>query len=151
MNHNKIIPSLWFHADEGKMSGVLAYYKKIFGVDCVEVPIIPLGKTPGGNAEMCEVIIFGKKYSFMSTEVLHHPFNDSVSFTIFCENQQEIDRYWNYFTADGKESQCGWCQDKFGLRWQIIPKNLDKLMGNPNAWEVMMKQSKIVMAEFLVN
>lgn len=46
------------------------------------------------------------------------------------------------------EVQCGWCNDKFGLRWQIIPTNLGELMQKPNAWEVMMKQKKIVIAEY---
>jgi predicted 3-demethylubiquinone-9 3-methyltransferase (glyoxalase superfamily) len=61
---------------------------------------------------------------------------------------QEIDKFWNYFTKEGKESQCGWCIDKYGLRWQVIPNNLREFMARPNAWEVMMKQKKIVIAEY---
>jgi len=149
MNSNKIIPSLWFHTDEGKISNLLEYYKNIFGADWGQGPVIPLGKTPGGNTEMCEVSIFGHKYSFMSTAEVHHEFNDAVSFTIICEDQGEIDKYWNYFTSEGQQSQCGWCQDKFGLRWQVIPVNFGELMSKPNAWGVMMKQRKIVIDEYL--
>jgi len=150
MSQNKINPCLWFHTEMGSLSIVTDYYKTIFG-DKIEVGnIIPLGKTPSGNAEMCDIHIFGQKYTLMSTEMEHHPFNDSIAFCIHCEDQTEIDTYWNYFTSEGKESQCGWCHDKFGLRWQIIPNNLGKLMSKPNSWKVMMNQKKIVIAEYEV-
>ena len=110
---------------------------------------MPLGETPSGNTEMCEVNIFGQKYSFMSTEIEHHPFNDAISFTIFCKDQKEIDKFWNYFTRDGKESQCGWCIDKYGFRWQVLPDNFGELMSKPNAWDIMMSQKKIVIEEYL--
>ncbi len=112
MNQNKIIPSLWFTADAGNISNVLAYYKIIFDKDFEAGNIIPLGQTPNGNTEMCEVQIFGQKYSLMSTEIEHHAFNDALAFTINCEYQNEIDKFWNYFTKEGKEVQCGWCIDK---------------------------------------
>ena len=149
MNRNKIIPSLWFRTDGGNILKVVEYYKNIFGNDFEEGEIMPLGLTPSGNTEICEVKIFGRKYSFMSTEKEHHTFNDALSFTIFCEDQKEIDKFWNYFTRDGKESQCGWCIDKFGLRWQVLPVNFGELMSKPNAWKVMMSQKKIVIEEYL--
>jgi predicted 3-demethylubiquinone-9 3-methyltransferase (glyoxalase superfamily) len=56
-------------------------------------------------------------------------FSEAVSFQVFCETQDEIDYYWNKFTADGgEESQCGWLKDKFGLSWQIVPTILPELM-----------------------
>ena len=88
---------------------------------------------------MCEVELFGQHYSFMSTELEHHLLNDAVSFMINCDDQKEIERYWEYFTQDGKASQCGWCIDKYGLRWQIIPKNMGELMSKSNSWEIMME------------
>lgn len=148
MNQNKIIPSLWFTADSGNISNVVAYYKNIFDKDFESGNIIPLGQTPSGNTEMCEVQIFGQKYSLMSTEIEHHAFNDALAFTINCEDQNEIDKFWNYFTKEGKEVQCGWCIDKYGLRWQVLPKNFGELMAKPNAWEVMMRQKKIIMNEY---
>ena len=149
MSYNKIIPSLWFNTESGDISMVIEYYKNIFGNDFEAGSIMPLGQTPSGNTEMCQVKIFGQTYSMLSTEKAHHSFNDALAFTINCDDQQEIDKYWNYFTADGKEVQCGWCIDKHGLRWQVIPKNLGELMGKPNAREVMMKQKKIVIEEYL--
>lgn len=148
---NKIVPALWFCFDEGKISGVLNYYRSVFGNDFEHGEIISLGDTPSGYAEMCEVSIFGQTYNMMSTANEHHSFNDALTFIINCENQTEIDTYWNYFTKDGKDSQCGWCVDKFGLKWQVIPKNLGELMSRPNAFEVMMSQTKIVIEEYLVD
>jgi predicted 3-demethylubiquinone-9 3-methyltransferase (glyoxalase superfamily) len=148
MSYNKIIPSLWFNTESGNISLVIDYYKNIFGTDFEAGNVMPLGQTPSGNTEMCQVKIFGQNYSIMSTEKAHHLFNDALAFTINCDDQQEIDKYWNYFTQEGKEVQCGWCIDKYGLRWQVIPKNLGALMAKPNAWQVMMKQKKIIIEEY---
>lgn len=149
MNNNKIIPCIWFYTDEGDISKVIEYYKRIFGENLETGQIIPLGETPSGNSQMCEVYIFGQKYSLMSTAIPHHPLNDAVSFMINCKDQPEIDKYWNYFTREGEESQCGWCTDRYGLRWQVLPENMAELMSKPNAFEVMMKQKKIVIEEYL--
>lgn len=149
MNQNKIVPCLWFCTDGGNISKLIEYYKNIFGKDFQDGTIFPLGETPTGNTEICEVHIFGQIYMLMTTANEHHPLNDAISLMINCENQNEIDKYWNYFTQEGEESQCGWCIDKYGLRWQVLPKNFDELMGKPNSFEVMMQQKKIVIEEYL--
>lgn len=149
MKTNKIVPALWFCNNTGKLSPVVAYYKAVFGDLLEEGVIMPLGETPSGYTEMSGVTIMGQKYSFMSTENEHHRFNDSMALIINCTDQQEIDKYWDYFSSEGEEVQCGWCIDKFGLRWQIIPENLGELMSRPNSWEVMMAQKKIIIAEYL--
>jgi len=66
-------------------------------------------------------------------------FNEAVSFVIPCKDQKEIDHYWNKLIADGgKEGNCGWCKDKFGLSWQVVPTILGELMSNPeNGQRVM--------------
>ena len=149
MNHNKIFPCIWFNADGGNIAQVVDYYKNIFGNDFKQGAIVSLGDTPSGNTEICEVKIFGQKYSLMSTEKEHHPLNDALSFTINCADQEEIDRFWNYFTRDGEESQCGWCIDQYGLRWQVLPENLGELMQKPGSWKVIMSQKRIVIEEYL--
>jgi predicted 3-demethylubiquinone-9 3-methyltransferase (glyoxalase superfamily) len=59
-------------------------------------------------------------------------FNEAVSFVINCKDQEEIDYYWENLTADGgEESMCGWCKDKFGLSWQVVPDILGELMSDP--------------------
>lgn len=77
-------------------------------------------------------------------------FNEAVSFVIPCKDQNEIDHYWNSLTANGgSEGKCGWCKDKFGLSWQVIPNNLGTLMSKPNSYEILMKQKKIIIDEYL--
>ena len=149
MENNKIISCLWYSVDGGKISELVKYYKTIFEKDLEEGTIVPLGQTPSGYTEMCEIKIFGKKYSLMNTEKKHDTMNDSFALMINCADQTEIDKYWNYFTKEGKESQCGWCVDKYGLRWQIIPANFGELMSRPNSWKVMMGQKKIIIDEYL--
>ena len=75
-------------------------------------------------------------------------FNEATSFVMPCENQEEIDYYWEKLTADGgRESQCGWLKDKFGVSWQIVPKMIGQLMMDPErgqrAMAELMKMVKI--------
>jgi len=148
MKENKIVPALWYCTPDGKMSQVLDYYKSIFENNFEAEDVNALGETPSGNTEICYVSLFGQTYSMMSTAIEHHRFNDAIAIIINCSDQQEIDKYWNYFTRDGEESMCGWCIDKFGLRWQIVPANMNELMSKPNAGAVMMKQKKIIIAKY---
>jgi predicted 3-demethylubiquinone-9 3-methyltransferase (glyoxalase superfamily) len=79
-----------------------------------------------------------------------YTFNEALSFVVECQNQDEIDYYWNKLTEGGAESRCGWLKDKFGISWQIIPAALGKLMSNPEkAGRVMqeiMKMNKLDIA-----
>jgi predicted 3-demethylubiquinone-9 3-methyltransferase (glyoxalase superfamily) len=62
----------------------------------------------------------------------NYKFNEAVSFVIPCKDQEEIDHYWYKLIADGgMEGNCGWCKDKFGLSWQVVPTMLGELMSNP--------------------
>jgi predicted 3-demethylubiquinone-9 3-methyltransferase (glyoxalase superfamily) len=148
MEHNKITPALWYHTNDGRAKDVTEYYSHIFTNDFQSENSIPLGETPSGYTELCTIRFFGNPYLLMSTATEHHPFNDSFALMLHCNDQHEIDKYWDYFTREGKASMCGWCSDKFGLRWQIIPKNIAELMSRPNAWQVMSKQSKIIIEEY---
>ena len=56
-------------------------------------------------------------------------FTEAVSFQLSCENQEEVDRYWNGLSAGGEEGQCGWLKDRFGLSWQVVPTALPRLLG----------------------
>jgi predicted 3-demethylubiquinone-9 3-methyltransferase (glyoxalase superfamily) len=58
-------------------------------------------------------------------------FNESISFQVFCDTQEEIDHYWYKLTEGGEESYCGWLKDKYGISWQIIPSMLPELMSDP--------------------
>ena len=75
-------------------------------------------------------------------------FNEAVSFVIPCKDQNEIDHYWNSLISDGgSEGNCGWCRDKFGISWQVVPTILGELMSNPNNGQRVM-QALIKMKKF---
>ena len=74
-------------------------------------------------------------------------FNESISFIVSCADQDEIDRYWSRLSHVPESEQCGWCKDRFGVSWQIIPANMGDLLNSPARVQVMMGQSKIVIAE----
>jgi len=79
-------------------------------------------------------------------------FNESISFVVTCENQQELDLYWNRLTSDGgREGQCGWCTDRFGISWQVVPVQLGQLMADPvrrtHAMAAFRGMTKIILAD----
>ena len=81
-------------------------------------------------------------------------FTEAISFVIDCQDQEEVDYYWEKLTADGgEESQCGWLKDKFGVSWQVVPKQLQECLGNPDpkksqaAMQAMLKMKKIIISD----
>ena len=74
-------------------------------------------------------------------------FNESVSFIVSCKDQEEIEYYWSKLSHVPEAEQCGWCKDRFGLSWQVIPANMDQLTRRPEQIQVMMQQKKIVISE----
>ncbi|HJP96038.1 MAG TPA: VOC family protein [Candidatus Saccharimonadales bacterium] len=75
-------------------------------------------------------------------------FNESVSFAVACKDQAEIDHYWGALSSVPASEQCGWCKDKFGLSWQIVPENMGELMERPGAYAKLMNMKKLVIADF---
>jgi predicted 3-demethylubiquinone-9 3-methyltransferase (glyoxalase superfamily) len=79
-------------------------------------------------------------------------FTEAVSFVIDCKTQDEVDHYWSKLTAGGQESQCGWLKDKFGLSWQVVPRQLAELLSSPDrgkanrVMQAMLKMKKIDIA-----
>ena len=76
-------------------------------------------------------------------------FNESISFVVSCSDQAEIDRYWAALSHVPESEQCGWCKDRFGISWQILPANLGELLSTPERIQTMMAQKKIVIQELL--
>ena len=84
------------------------------------------------------------------------PFTEAVSFLVRCADQEEVDRYWAALTADGgEEVQCGWCKDRFGLGWQVVPDGMDELFDDPDpgraqrAMQAMLGMKKLDLAAML--
>jgi predicted 3-demethylubiquinone-9 3-methyltransferase (glyoxalase superfamily) len=80
-------------------------------------------------------------------------FNEAVSFYVECADQDEVDYFWKKLSAVPESEQCGWLKDKFGLSWQIVPKQMGEILGSPNrkkvmaATNAMLQMKKIVIAD----
>ena len=74
-------------------------------------------------------------------------FNESISFVIPCDNQEELDYYWDRLSAVPESEICGWCKDKFGVSWQVVPKNMSELSKNPRAMAAILKMKKLDIAK----
>jgi predicted 3-demethylubiquinone-9 3-methyltransferase (glyoxalase superfamily) len=80
-------------------------------------------------------------------------FNEAISFSVECEDQAEVDYFWDKFSAVPEAEQCGWLKDKYGLSWQIVPKALGNLLGSPEkeksdrVLKAMLKMKKIIVAD----
>lgn len=77
-----------------------------------------------------------------------YTFTPGVSLMIECADQTEIDRYWAQLSTDPEAEQCGWCVDRFGVSWQVVPANLDELMQAPDAYRKLLDMKKIEIAQF---
>lgn len=74
--------------------------------------------------------LMGRRFQAMSAGP-HHEFNDAISMVVLCDDQQELDRIWDALReGGGKEQACGWLIDRHGVRWQVIPAALDRMMGD---------------------
>jgi predicted 3-demethylubiquinone-9 3-methyltransferase (glyoxalase superfamily) len=71
-------------------------------------------------------------------------FNEAISFQVYCENQEEVDRFWSVLSEGGEEGPCGWLKDKFGMSWQVVPTRLFELLADPDR-----EKSQRVMAAML--
>jgi predicted 3-demethylubiquinone-9 3-methyltransferase (glyoxalase superfamily) len=106
---------------------------------------------PPGSVKVVEFVLFGQSFVAMSAGRLD-PFKHAVSFVVNCENQAEIDRYWNALLEGGSAEQCGWLKDRFGVSWQIVPTVLFEMMADPDrgkakrATDAMMKMVKLDIA-----
>lgn len=121
---SKIQTFLWFR---NGLEDALAFYTETFG----DVQVNGMERMPDGTVFTADFHILGREFIGMCFDG-GPAFNDAVSIMIQCEDQTEIDRYWNALTKDGEEVACGWCRDKWGVTWQIVPKNLRDFLGHPD-------------------
>lgn len=123
----KVQTFLWF---QHGLEDALDFYATTFG----DVRINELNRMPDGSLFTADFRIFDRAFIGMCMKIDDGPqFTDAVSIMIQCEDQVEIDRYWDALTAEGEEIACGWCRDKWGLTWQIVPRNLRDFLGHPDA------------------
>ena len=128
----KIFPFLWY-AKEAEEAARL--YASIFPNSRVDrVWSLPTDSPsgPAGSVKVVDFVLFGQRFQAM-TAGPHHDFNDAISMVVLCDDQAELDRYWSALLSNGGQTQaCGWLIDRFGLRWQIVPAVLVKMMADPD-------------------
>ena len=134
--NQKIVPSFLFtDANFGKANAAVHFYTSVFSNSKTEgILFYTESEMKEKNiVKHSQFVLDGNVFMAMDGAGNHNfSFNEALSFVIECETQNEIDYYWNAFTSDGgQESNCGWCKDKFGISWQVVPKIVGKLMADP--------------------
>ena len=134
----KFTPNLWF---DGNAEEAAEYYCSLFP-DSRIVSVV----RGGGQVLTVEFELMGKSYLGLNGGPTFR-FTEAVSFVVTCEDQAEIDRYWDVLTADGGEpGRCGWCKDRYGLSWQVVPAGLGELVRDDAARQALFGMDKIDIA-----
>lgn len=132
----KITTYLWF---DHQAEEAATFYTSLFAGSRV------LGVQPGpdGRAMMVTFELAGQRYLALNGGPAH-TFNEAISLLVDCESQDEVDELWSRLTDGGEEGRCGWLKDRYGLSWQIIPRDLPELLSHPDP-EVAGKVSQAMM------
>ena len=146
----RITPSLWFDTqgeDAAKFYVSVFPNSKITNISYYG----DAGPRRAGTVLTVEFELDGQKYLVLNGGP-QFTFNEAVSFTIDCADQEEVDHYWTKLSEGGEEGPCGWLKDKFGLSWQVVPAAMGTLMSDPDpgraqrAMEAMLGMKKIDVA-----
>ncbi len=149
-----ITPNLWF---DGNAEEAVDFYVSVFPDSKINATSrYPNSKEEGladfqadmaGKVLTVDFELRGNPFLAINADSTFK-FTEAVSFAVACEDQEEIDYYWEKLSAVPESEQCGWLKDKYGLSWQIVPKNVDELLKRPGAFANMMKMKKLVIADF---
>jgi predicted 3-demethylubiquinone-9 3-methyltransferase (glyoxalase superfamily) len=147
----RITPFLWYNSQAEEAAN---FYVSIFKNSKMGT-ITRYGDTgpgPQGSVMTVNFILDGQEFVALNGGP-QFPFTEAVSFMVNCESQEEVDYYWEKLSAGGKEVQCGWLQDKFGLSWQIVPAEFFELISkgtqeqSDRVMAAMMKMVKMDLAK----
>lgn len=107
------------------------------------------GTAKKGSLMYGDCLLDGEWVSIMDSGVeMNAPFTEGISLVVECEDQAEIDYFWEKLSTVPEAEQCGWCKDQFGVSWQIVPVNTYELLQKPGAYQNMMQMKKLVIADF---
>jgi predicted 3-demethylubiquinone-9 3-methyltransferase (glyoxalase superfamily) len=137
---DKITPFLWFNNQAEEAAN---FYVSIFKNSKIkQVSRYPEGSpAPAGSVMVVVFELDGREYLALNGGP-QFKFTEAISLVVNCDTQEEIDYYWEKLSAGGKEVQCGWLKDKYGLSWQVVPKAIGRLVADP-------VKGKRVMAEVM--
>lgn len=149
-----ITPNLWFN---GNAKEAVDYYLSVFKdsrvVNTSYYPdssyegLADFQKNLAGKILTIEFELMGSPFIAINAGP-EFKFTEAISFSVSCKNQEEIDYYWARLSSVPESEQCGWCKDKYGLSWQIVPENMEELMKRPNAFKNLMEMKKLVITNF---
>ncbi len=126
----RLFPCLWFAAGAAEAA---RFYTSVFPdsrVDRVSHLAAESPSGPAGSVEVVDFTLLGQRLQAFSAGP-HHEFNDAISLVIECDTQAELDQYWDALLAGGGKPQaCGWLNDRYGVRWQIVPSQLGAWMAD---------------------
>ncbi len=145
---NTITPNLWF---DGNAEQAAEFYISVFpNSRILAIARYPEDSPgPAGTVMTVDWELDGNRFTGINGGP-QFPFSEAVSFLVTCKDQDELDYYWEKLTADGgQEVQCGWCRDKFGVSWQVVPGGMDAIFSDPDparahrAMQAMLQMTKI--------
>ncbi len=151
----KITPFLWF---DNKAEEAAKFYTSIFknskilNIARYDKASAKASGRPEGSAMTVEFKLNGQKFVALNGGPIFK-FSEAISFVVDCETQKEVDNYWKKLSADPKSGQCGWLKDKFGLSWQIVPKQLGEMLSDKDpkkagaVMQAMLQMKKIDIAK----
>jgi len=150
---DKISPCLWFDGDAEEAARLYTSLFPNSQIDSVDRSPADTPSGPEGTVITVNFTLAGRSYIALNGGP-DFKFTEAVSFSIDCDDQAEVDRYWDALLADGGEpSVCGWLRDRFGLSWQVIPRQLPEMLNSKDrdaarrAMQAMLKMVKIDVAE----
>ena len=144
----KITPHLWFDKEAKEAAG---FYASIFPNSKI-ANVATIRGTPSGDCDVVSFELSGQAFIAISAGPLFK-FNESISFVVHCDTQEEIDYYWDKLSAVPEAEQCGWLKDKYGLSWQIVPAIMDEILKDKDekkiarVTEAFLKMKKFNIAE----
>ena len=141
----RISAFLWFNDNAEE---AVDFYLSIFKNSRRVSELRNTGDAPGPKGGILTIAfdLDGQRFTALNGGPTY-AFNPAVSFVVRCDNQDEVDYYWERLTSGGKEIQCGWLVDKFGVSWQVVPARIAELIKSPKGMQAMMKMKKFNIAE----
>ena len=147
---SKLITCIWFSNNDGEDAA--NYYidtfnsapgehtAKLGDITKTHKGVEEVGGTPAGSTLTAECELDGISFMFLNGGPMDQfKLNGGTSYIVECETQEEIDYFWEKLSAVPEAEQCGWCTDKFGVTWQIVPRILDEMMRDPEKAEAVTK------------
>jgi len=146
----RIIPNLWFDTEAEEAA---EFYTSVFKNSRVVnvAHYTEAGPRETGMVMTVEFELDGQRFVGINGGP-EFSFSEAVSFQVTCEDQDEVDYYWERLSEGGQEGPCGWLKDRYGLSWQVVPKGMDELFSDPDperarrAMEAMLKMGKLDIA-----